>query len=64
MKAYGYEVKGNEKVLNDIKEAKRRGAVINWNLFEFGDIYYTGNGEEFEVVTDDHANKIIVLEEV
>ncbi len=62
MLAYGYEVTGWKKALDDVKRNLEDPASrINWNLFNTGDIYYDGNGEEF-MVTVDHEAKTVVLD--
>ena len=64
MKAFGYEVKGSRKLTGDLRSALSKGEIINWNLFNTGDSYYTRNCDEFEVKEADHKNKIIVLKEI
>lgn len=61
MQAYGYEVKGNLKVLADIRRnVKCKDSNINWKNFNSGDRYYTDNCEEYRV-TIDHEEKQVML---
>lgn len=60
---YGYEVKGDTKVLEDITEfLKDKHCKINWFNFITGDIYYTADGFSRYKVTIDHNTKQVTLD--
>ncbi len=64
MLAYGYEVEGSPEIMADIKEVMAsENWWINWDKFNTGDIYWTGNGDGY-YVTINHEAKKVTLEEI
>ncbi len=61
MKVYGYEIKGNAEILEDIKEVQEiKNMRINWESFKTGDKYFSGSGKAYKV-TINHEEKIAEL---
>ena len=58
MKSYGYEVQGNREVLQDITETMNDSkSQNNWNNFNTGDFYWTGNSDRYKVEIDHKSKK-------
>lgn len=63
MEAFGYDVKGDQNVLGDIRRMINSGdMIVNWIVFDEGDIYYTFYDEEYTVTEINHNTKEVRLE--